>query len=319
MSYPITWKPAHPDNFTVGRGGTVPAWLVHHRMVGYLTGTDRHFAKADVRVSTHFGIGHRTAGGPVAISQYVALDDTAFGNGNNVDAGGNEVPSEWNRRGYPSQPNRHSISIEHEDGATARRGVVTDDIIEASIWLDRLLLSGDPAKLRAAGVRFRSETLVRSIGRIVPVDARHIIDHHFIAGPLKPYCWQPWLDDDGFPQARYLAALKEDPVQSFTILPDATTGSLVVPGPDHYYLRLRDGKLEGPLAPGWSKPLAFGPVRLLTPIPGGSGDRATGYIVGDEAAFLLSVDVDFTPAAAPALRPDLLLGPGDQFTIGVKA
>jgi hypothetical protein len=210
MSYPITWKGA--AHFATGRGGVLPRWLVHHRMVGYLSGTDRYFANPDSRpVSTHFGIGRRKAGGPVEISQYVALDDTAYGNGNNVNASGDEVASEWNRLGFPSQPNRHTISIEHEDGgsstdADGKRGVVDDAVIEASLWLDALLLSGDPAAIRNAGIRYRSTALVEGLFDI-PRDATHIIDHHFIAGPLKPYCWQPWLDDKGFPQARYLSAL----------------------------------------------------------------------------------------------------------------
>ncbi len=214
MSYPITWKPAAASNFAVGRNGQVPGWLVHHRMVGYLTGTDRHFAKDGVKVSTTLGIGRRTAGGPVEISQYVALDDRAFGNGNNVDSEGREVASEWNRLGYPSRPNEHTISIEHEDGGTSvdangKRGVVDDEVIEASIWLDALLLSGDPDRVRAAGIRFRDPAIVRALANI-PRDDTHIVDHHFIAGPLKPYCWQPWLDDPGFPQARYLDALAQE-------------------------------------------------------------------------------------------------------------
>lgn len=212
--YEITQKPAHADNFAPGRNGKLPGWIVCHRMVGYLTGTDRHFAKAGVQTSTHFGIGRRYAGGPVEISQYVALDDRAYGNGNNVDRYGREVRSDWNRLGFPSRPNEHTISIEHEDGALSvdangKRGVVDDAVIDASIWLIGLLLTGDPVKVRAAGIRYRDADIVRALGTIDPVATR-IIDHHFIAGPLKPYCWQPWYDDKGFPQARYLAALQED-------------------------------------------------------------------------------------------------------------
>lgn len=219
--YPITWKPAHRTNFATGRNGKLPGWVVCHRMVGYLTGTDRHFAREGVSTSTHFGIGRRTAGGRVEISQYVALDDRAFGNGNNVDDQGREVKSEWNRLDFPARPNEHTVSIEHEDGAASvdangKRGVVDDEVIEASIWLIGVLLTGDPATVRDAGIRFRSDAVVRALGKI-PRDATRIVDHHFIAGPLKPYCWRPWLDDEGFPQARYLSALKEDDVHGLTL------------------------------------------------------------------------------------------------------
>jgi hypothetical protein len=216
----VTFKGAHKQNFSVGRGGHLPGWIVCHRMVGFLGGTDSTFArfKPAHPVSTHFGIGRKPKNGPVAIHQYVALDDTAFGNGNNVTPQGKEVDSQWNRRGFPSRPNRHTVSIEHEDGAKGHRGVIDEDIIEASIGLVDLLLSGDPARVRAAGIKFRSDEVVRALGRI-PRDGAHIVDHHFIAGRLKPFCWRKWLDDGGFPQARYLAALGAAPQ------PDGSTGA----------------------------------------------------------------------------------------------
>lgn len=302
MSYPITWKPAHSDNFAVGRVGKVPAWLVHHRMVGFLTGTDRHFAKAGVRTSTHFGIGHRTAGGPVEISQYVKVDDRAFGNGNNVNASGDEVRSEWNRLNFPPRPNEHTISIEHEDGATLNRGVVTDDIIEASIWLDQLLLSGDPAALRKAGIRFDSDALVRAIGRITPRDETHIVDHHFIAGPLKPFCWRPWLDDKGFPQARYLAALNQEAdVPGLTITDIvAAPGVLTVKNiagvqavqvddPSQRFGAPVNGKYDT-VAKGR---LVGDPLGKDTGPVGSEGDRHTVRLIGQELAVLLDGQVTF--------------------------
>lgn len=83
-------------------------------------------------------------------------------------------------------------------------------VIAASIALDALLLRGDLNELKAAGIRFRAGTeaaITREL-RAIPVDRHHLIDHHYIAGRLKPYCWRPWADDPtGFPQARYLAAL----------------------------------------------------------------------------------------------------------------
>jgi hypothetical protein len=204
MSVPITFKGADGRNFSRGRAGQRPGWIVCHRMVGFLNGTDRHFNRFDPKhpVSTHFGIGRRTPGGPVEISQYVALDDTAFGNGNG------HRSSKWAARGFPAtRINARTVSIEHEDGGKGHRGVVDPAVIEASIGLVSTLLSGDPVAVRNAGIRFRDPAVVTALGRI-PVDANHIVDHHFISGKLKPFCWRKWLDDSGFPQARYLAELK---------------------------------------------------------------------------------------------------------------
>ena len=95
-------------------------------------------------------------------------------------------------------------------------------MIQASLWLDRLLLRGVIGELMAAGIRFRAgtEAAIGAELRAIPVDAHHIIDHHYIAGRLKPSCWRPWSDDrTGFPQARYLAALSG--------APDTNTGDAV--------------------------------------------------------------------------------------------
>lgn len=88
----------------------------------------------------------------------------------------------------------------------------------------------------------------------------------------------------------------EIPVQNFSVLP-GPSGSLVVNGPGHYYQRLADGTMH-PIAAGTVKSPAH-PVTLAVPLPGGTGDRATGYLVGDDAAFLLASDVTFTPYLPP--------------------
>ncbi len=190
--------------------------LVHHRMVGTLRSTDAAFTSTDGReASTNFGVGYDCgiAGHPQGLAgahvhQYVALGDQAWGNGN-WDASG-----QWNDRYPTTYVNSRTVSIEHHDngGRTLGngKGVVPEEVIRASVELDRLLLTGEVAALKAAGIHFRSGTEA-AIGRelaAIPLDALHLIDHHFISGRLKPYCWRPWADDRvGFPQARYLAAL----------------------------------------------------------------------------------------------------------------
>lgn len=77
---------------------------------------------------------------------------------------------------------------------------------------------------------------------------------------------------------------------------DVKIGSLVVTIDGAYYMTLEDGKLHGPLAKGFAKENAFGPVKLDTPIPGDPafGDRSIGYIIPAAGGFLLAYAVKFT-------------------------
>lgn len=194
MSYKVTWKPS--PNLYLGRSGHIPIAIVNHRMVGYLTGTDRHFSDAANEVSTHFGVGTRFEGGPVEISQYVDLGNSAWGNGN-YDPSGGWTRVKRNTDGSVINPNFYTVSIEHQDGADAERGVVSDEIKDASLWLQSVLLTGDQTKIMAAGIRINSGASARGL-REIRIDNESIIDHHRISGTKKPYCWRPWLDDKGF-------------------------------------------------------------------------------------------------------------------------
>jgi N-acetyl-anhydromuramyl-L-alanine amidase AmpD len=190
-------------NYTEGRTEPVRA-IVNHRMVGYLAGTDSYFQHPDRPVSTHFGIGYGSDG-IVHIHQYVPLDDTAFGNGNYDKSG------TWDDWGYKTtEVNAQTISIEHQDhGDPAGKGVVSKKTQEASKKLQALLLRGTVAEWKAAGIIIRDWThnapiLYKEIHSI-PIDGRHVITHHDIAGNLKPTCWLPWeADATGFPRKTYV-------------------------------------------------------------------------------------------------------------------
>jgi hypothetical protein len=211
MSHPIFFV-ASPK-FNIGRAGPIIA-LVHHRMVGTLGGTDFTFVSGARKASTNFGVGlcsTHGAKGRVEIHQYVNLDDSAWGNGN-WDPTGN-----WFKAGLPTKGlNGRTISIEHHDNGglkndDPRKGVVPEEVIAASIWLDRLLLSGDVGDWRAAGIRWRSDAnagaIAAQLRQIVP-NPQTIIDHHTISGKLKPFCWRPWMGDaSGFPRDRYVREL----------------------------------------------------------------------------------------------------------------
>lgn len=193
-------------NYSLGRTDPVRA-VVNHRMVGYLAGTDAYFQHPDRAVSTHFGIGYGSDG-VVKIHQYVPLDDTAFGNGN-YDSTGN-----WDNWGFKvSEINAQTISIEHQDhGDPGGKGIVSNKTQDASRKLQALLLRGTVAEWKAAGIVIRdwahnAPILYREI-HAIPIDGRHVITHHDIAGKLKPTCWLPWeADKVGFPRAGYVSSI----------------------------------------------------------------------------------------------------------------
>lgn len=199
---PITFKRA--AHYSKGRTEPIRAF-VNHRMVGTLAGTDAYFTNPETRpVSTHFGIGYN--GSRVVISQYVPIDDTAFGNGNYDPSGS------WDDWGFKvTEVNPQTINIEHQDhdGTDANKGVVKEAVQQASMALQALLRYGTLAQWKAAGIVVRDwanngPILQREL-RAIPIDGRHVITHNDIAGRLKPYCWKPWAKDTvGFPRSKYV-------------------------------------------------------------------------------------------------------------------
>lgn len=190
--YQITWK-SSPNKWT-GRSGYQPIAIVNHRMVGYLPGTDATFLNPDNDVSAHFGIGYRTAGGPVRISQYVDLSDSAWANGNYDPSGGWPLVKKT-AAGTVINPNYYTISIEHEDGGP-NDGVVTQAVKDASCWLQTIMLSGDIDLMRYVGIAIRDVATATALKALPPAQET-IIDHNRISGKLKPYCWRPYKNDTG--------------------------------------------------------------------------------------------------------------------------
>lgn len=201
------------------RNGLAVIAIVHHRMVGNLAGTDITFTTGTRPASTTFGIGYNCGkvGHPIGkagthVHQYVKVDQAPWANGN-IDASG-----QWDEAyGMTPNPNWRTISTEHQDnGGNALgngKGVVPEEVLAMSMELDHLLLTGDWAAWKAAGIRATSDTaglrVAAQVGKIVP-STKTIVDHNFIAGRLKPYCWKPWSDDKvGFPRARFLTFLTQ--------------------------------------------------------------------------------------------------------------
>lgn len=221
---PVLWKPS-PYHWQ-GRGGQPIRIWVDHRVVGWLNGMRAAFgvrAGTPRNASSTFGIGHdpeRGGGarcpscgpitgaiGQLVVDQYVDLADSAWANGDVRE------PTSSIVRSLPGvNPNLYSISVEHEDGGSAGGGRVTPHVWEASMALTKLVTSGNLTAIRNAGIRVSDRPgktaaqLVAEIARIPETTAGYI-DHHQIAGPNKPYCWRPWLQDPGFIPARRAALL----------------------------------------------------------------------------------------------------------------
>lgn len=186
---PVNWLPSPYKNLRDARYDI--RGVVSHRIVGTLPSARAAFGVApgtSRNASTHFGIGY--VNGTLTLDQFVDLSDMAWGNGDVRE------PT-WAFYQPGVNPNLTTVSIEHEDGGSANRGRVSDAVWAVSMQLQKLITSGDPKAIRAAGIRVRYDHHVAQLARI-PKDGRGFIDHHQISGPNKPYCFRRWLDDPGF-------------------------------------------------------------------------------------------------------------------------
>jgi len=234
FAIPVVWRPSdltgpdsdgHVGRFKFGRSGVVQSIraIVHHRVVGSLESmtnntfyptSDNVLQAGERRVSSHFGIGYWTTpnGEQLRIYQYVALENTAYCNGQSDRDRTACTWQLWISAGRPDA-NGMTVSIEHEDNGALDGGdgryVVRGEIVTASIALDRLLLSGNAVAIRAAGIRC-SDVAAAQLGRIHP-STQTLVDHKVVAPISKPYCWRRLGDDAGFPQARYVRELLAPP------------------------------------------------------------------------------------------------------------
>jgi hypothetical protein len=241
----ITWLPSPYRNLRDARYSI--RGVVNHRIVGTLPSARAAFGVApgtSRNASSHFGIGY--VSGKLTVDQYVDLSEMAWTNGDVRD------PT-WASIIPGVNPNLYTVTIEHEDGGSANRGKVSEEVWQASMELQKLLVSGDAAKIRAAGIRARYDHHIAQLAA-VPRDARGFIDHHQIAGPNKPYCFRRWLDDPGFvegtPSRRdrllahlngeddvlndYLKGLRETPNRRALIRAGATARTIPAFNPKDY-------------------------------------------------------------------------------------
>ena len=208
MLPPIAWLPS--PNYNLRDARYPLRGVVSHRIVGTLTSAKDRFLNPKGGASSHFGLGY--VNGILTIHQYVDLADMAWTNGDVRE------PT-WTFYQPGVNPNLTTVTIEHEDGGTANRGKVSEEVWAVSMALQKLITSGDRNAIRAAGIRVRHDHIVTQLAAI-PKDERGFIDHHQIAGPNKPYCFRRWLDDPGFVEGspsrrdRLLAFLNGDDMQA---------------------------------------------------------------------------------------------------------
>lgn len=125
MNYPqppITFRAAHPNNYTVGREGRRLRFITFHHAVGSLESVYQSWANPNRAGSSHFGVGQ------AGIHQYVAVENTAWTDGN------------WDS-------NLQSVTIEHE--GDWRFGYYNEATIENSANLVAWIIANyDPSYRR---------------------------------------------------------------------------------------------------------------------------------------------------------------------------
>lgn len=199
---PVTFVPAHPSNFSKGRGGMAWEGLTIHTTDGgaSIAALDSWFANPAAKASTHFGIGQDGT-----IHQYVSLDDTAFAHGVI-----NQPTAPILAENPGVNPNQWLIGIEHLDGGTP--GTITPAQFAASVKLAAWLFDA---------------VILPGMATMVRIDRNHIIGHGEIDSVNRKFC-------PSWPAARFDDYIKQ--VQALV----AGTPPKPVPVPDPRDARIRD-------------------------------------------------------------------------------
>ncbi len=167
ISKKITQKSTQNKN--KGRGGQVPLIIVAHRTSGSYNGAVNWLCNPGSQSSTHFVV---AKDGRVA--QLVSIEDTAWGNGTNVDS--------TDRRYYKNSTlelirtkggnaNQYTISIEFE-GLANENGELTDVQFNTGVELVKYIVS----------------EVKRIYGTDIEIDAETLVGHCHITPKHKPNC-----------------------------------------------------------------------------------------------------------------------------------
>lgn len=159
------------------RDGNVPFVIVNHISGGTMGSMDNWFRSAGNKVSSaHFGVSKSGV-----IHQYVDIRRMAWANGITA-ASTREAPAAVVRENAPTNPNKYTISIEHE----GTDGNLTEEQFAASVWLHKHI----------------ANEVKRIYNREMKLDRKHVIGHFQIDPIRKPNCPGP-----KFPWERLYKAL----------------------------------------------------------------------------------------------------------------
>ncbi|WP_375104658.1 N-acetylmuramoyl-L-alanine amidase [Paenibacillus sp. RS8] len=160
------------------RDGHIPIMIVDHISGGTMTSMDNWFQSPSNEVSSaHFGVSKTGV-----IHQYVDIQRMAWANGLSA-ADSRKAPAALVKEKAPVNPNKYSVSIEHE----GTDGTLTEAQYAASVWLHQWI----------------SSEVERLYGKSIMLDSKHVIGHFQVDPIRKPYCPGP-----KFPWARLYDNLK---------------------------------------------------------------------------------------------------------------
>lgn len=160
------------------RDGHIPTIIVDHISGGSMGSMDNWFQSSGNKVSSaHFGVSKSGL-----IHQYVSINRMAWANGLSA-ADSRKAPAEVVKEKAPINPNKYSVSIEHE----GTDGTLTEAQFAATVWLHKYI----------------SAEVERLYGKPVALDSKHVIGHFQVDPVRKPYCPGP-----NFPWIRLYAAIE---------------------------------------------------------------------------------------------------------------
>jgi len=169
-------------NFS-SRKNVVPDIIVNHISQGSKESCISWFTSVEnTRSSAHFLVGKDGS-----IYQFVNIRDMAWGNGLYLKDIGYAISENIKKRNI--NPNRYSISIEHEGVYQKTKGNLTKRQLDSSIYLHRYII----------------DYVYRNYGKNIFIDRDHIIGHSEIDPIRKPFC-----PGEKFPFETIISELKKD-------------------------------------------------------------------------------------------------------------
>jgi len=168
-------------NFS-SRKGVIPDIIVNHISQGSKDSCISWFTSEDnTKSSAHFLVGKDGS-----IYQFVNVEKMAWGNGLYLEDIKYAVSEKIKRRKV--NPNRYTISIEHEGIYQKTKGALTKEQLDSSIYLHRYIM----------------DFVYKNYDKKIPNDREHIIGHSEIDPIRKPFC-----PGEKFPFEKIISEIRE--------------------------------------------------------------------------------------------------------------